>query len=548
MLTTLLLPLLWSVVTYTLYALLAVLLFLISKAFLLELSFLYVMKKFTSENKEAVMGKYHPYMGMLGFMVNPAVVDIHKPFAKELADLSDKKMVVYHMPTWPAFTLGILLNQPAVVKEFLTKEIEYTRKVIGADYYPLMNLGFSQDYGSQAIMHKSLYAGFFHSEMLSKLKYRSVALTEKKIPLLIKQHKIDNSKFTEINLRKFLMPIHLSWLSEIVFGCKEESELDIDLTAPECQGIRDHDLGNLNLQGLETVPLNTLLYSFFVTDIGADKDVLDQQCFKLLSKYGLTTKWAKHHLVNEILGKKIISLYNKRYAEWVFDAGKQVDCENIIDVMVHHNKKCLADGNTQEFLKEYDIIGDVMIFMFAGVITSSTTVHTLLLHCVKSFPEWLDKIKAEGVESTDAILNNKSLDQVMREILRVWNPQFSSFRREVIKPMELCGVKIPKGHYIMTPTGWNRDKPHFIDALKFRPERFEEEVPKLEKEQRAAHTPYYEGKRKCLGFPVGELSVKLIVGYMLKMFEFENRHDEEIRMMINVAYEVVDPKIAIKLN
>ncbi len=208
MLTTLLLHMLCSVVTYTLYALLAVLLFLISKAFLLELSFLYVMKKFTSEHKEAVMGKYHPYWGMLGFMLNTAVVDVHKPIAKELADLSDKKMVVYHMPIWPAFTLGILLNQPAVVKEFLTKEIEYTRKVIGADYYPLMNLGFSQDYGSQAIMHKSMYAGFFNSEMISKLKYRSVEWTEKKIPLLIKQLNSVNSKCTEINLRKILMPIH----------------------------------------------------------------------------------------------------------------------------------------------------------------------------------------------------------------------------------------------------------------------------------------------------------------------------------------------------
>jgi cytochrome P450 len=36
MLTTLLLPLLWSVLTYTLYALLAVVLFLVCKAFLYE--------------------------------------------------------------------------------------------------------------------------------------------------------------------------------------------------------------------------------------------------------------------------------------------------------------------------------------------------------------------------------------------------------------------------------------------------------------------------------------------------------------------------------
>ena len=98
MLTTLLLPLLWSLVTYMLCALLAVVLFFISKVFLCEMSYLYVMKKFTSENKDAVMGKYHPIVGMLRFMLNPEVADIYTPFAKELADHSDKKLVVYHMP------------------------------------------------------------------------------------------------------------------------------------------------------------------------------------------------------------------------------------------------------------------------------------------------------------------------------------------------------------------------------------------------------------------------------------------------------------------
>ena len=68
MLTTLLFPLLWSVVTYALYALLAVVLFLLCKAFIYEISFLYVMKKFTSENKDAVMGTYNPLAGFVKFM------------------------------------------------------------------------------------------------------------------------------------------------------------------------------------------------------------------------------------------------------------------------------------------------------------------------------------------------------------------------------------------------------------------------------------------------------------------------------------------------
>ena len=371
-------------------------------------------------------------------------------------------------------------------------------------------------------------------------------ILEKKMPLLIKQHKIDNSKFIEVDLRKFLVVITLNWLSDIIFGCKEESELDIDLTAPDCQGIKDYHYGYLNLQGLATVPLADLIICFVVTCFSADRDIPDILCSKLLSKFGLTTKWAKHHLVKKILDRKIMSVYNKRYQEHVFDAGKQDDSENIIDLLVHHNKKCLADGRSQELLTDTDIIGDVMIFLFAGLDTSLQASTSCLLHCTKSYPEWLDKIKADGVGSLDAIMNNNSLDLVMKETLRVWNPMFSSFMRMTIKPMEICGMTIPTGTTIIPPIGWNRDKPYFVDGAKFRPERFEEEVPKLQKEQLASHTPYYEGKRKCLGYPLGEMSVKLLIGTMLKMFEFENRQDGEIRMVIKVAYEAADPKIGVK--
>jgi cytochrome P450 len=73
-------------------------------------------------------------------------------------------------------------------------------------------------------------------------------------------------------------------------------------------------------------------------------------------------------------------------------------------------------------------------------------------------------------------------------------------------------------------------------------------VPRLEKEERASHIPYYEGKRKCMGWALGELFIKLSVGNMLKMFELENRQDGEIKMEITVSYAAVDAKIAIKLK
>jgi hypothetical protein len=371
---------------------------------------------------------------------------------------------VYHMPSLPAFTMVMVLNQPASMKEYLAKEVEYTKKLAGEDRYPLVNLGFGQESGTHALMHKSVYSEFFLYERVSKLKYRMLPILEKKMPLLIQQHKIDNSRFTEINLREFLVMIQLNWLSDIIFGCKEESELDIDLTAPDCDGIRDYDFGHLNLAGLATVPLPRLLESFLVTSFNGGRDMADVFCYKLLSKYGLTTKWAKHHLVKNILDNKIMSVYKKRYAEHVHEAGKQDDSENIIDLVVHHNKKCLADGRSQEQLTDKDIIGDVMMFVFAGLDTSLQASTSCLLHLTKTYPEWSEKIKGDGLGSLDAIMNNKSLDLVMKESLRVWNPAMSSMFRMTIKPMEICGITIPKGHLIIPPVGFNRDKPYFVDA------------------------------------------------------------------------------------
>jgi hypothetical protein len=180
MLTTLLLPLLWTLVTYTLYALLAVVLFFISKAFIYEMSYLYVMRKFTSENKDAVIGTYHLFKDLLGFMANPDVVDVYTPVAKELADLSDKKMVVYQIPTLPAFTMVVILNHPASMKEYLAKEVEYTRKKLGWEFYPLLNLGFVQESGAHGLMHRRVYSEFFLYERIMKLRFRMVPILKKK--------------------------------------------------------------------------------------------------------------------------------------------------------------------------------------------------------------------------------------------------------------------------------------------------------------------------------------------------------------------------------
>ena len=66
------------------------------------------------------------------------------------------------------------------MKEYLAKEVEYTKKIIGDEYQPIMNLGFGQEAGTHALMHRSVYSEFFLYERISKLKYRMMPILEKK--------------------------------------------------------------------------------------------------------------------------------------------------------------------------------------------------------------------------------------------------------------------------------------------------------------------------------------------------------------------------------
>ena len=508
------------------------------------------MKKFIGKYpKDAVMGTYNPIVGMVKFIMNPNVPDIQKSLSEELAKYSDYKLVVYHMPIFEPGTIMCALNTPEIMSEYLAKEVECVEKSVGEPVNPLMNLGFGQQSGQEGLMHRSIYTDFFGYEKIEKLHCRMVPILEKKMPKLIQQFKIEKSKFTDLHLREFLTPINLEWLSDLIFGCKDESELDIDQTSPEGSEIKDATFPNgLSLIGRKKIATAKQLDGFLGTSFGNSRDLGYTLSFGLTHTLGLTKKWRDHAKVRKILDRKILSVYYKRYSEYTENTQQSGEASNILDLCVRHNKNCEKNGNTSEILTENDITGDVMIFQFAGLDTSLQAATSCLLHLTKSYPEWLDKIRADGVENIDQILKNKSLDLVMKETLRMWNPAMSSFWRKSMKPMEICGIEIPKGTIILPPCGWNKLKPYFKDAGKFRPERFVEEVPRLVKEQRNSHTPFYAGKRMCMGYHLGELSIKISVGNVLKMFELENRQEGEIKMEITSVYYATKPQIGLRLK
>ena len=217
---------------------------------------------------------------------------------------------------------------------------------------------------------------------------------------------------------------------------------------------------------------------------------------------------------------------------------------NILDLEIQHNKKCESEKNFQDLIPEELIITNIIAFFFAGYDTSLQSSMSGIMNMAKKSPNWINKIKNDGVNNIDEIQKNYSLDLAIKEIQRLYNPAPVAFPRFQLKETEIAGVKFPKGTKVGTQVGNNKYNKKFIDAKEFRPERFESEVPKLGKFD---YIPFYDGKRKCLGYQLGLVNMKILIGYMINKFEL-NAENYQVRMGGYGPYFCANPILDIKLR
>jgi cytochrome P450 len=130
-------------------------------------------------------------------------------------------------------------------------------------------------------------------------------------------------------------------------------------------------------------------------------------------------------------------------------------------------------GTEKDMLQPKDIIGDVIAFLFAGLDTSAETSITSLCYLTEKYPEWVQKIRKEGLGSLDEIFGNQTMQTCLAEIYRMWGPVVGTFTREVTTEFTITGVKIPIGTQLMYPTNLGSRQGHWADADEFKPERWE---------------------------------------------------------------------------
>lgn len=107
-------------------------------------------------------------------------------------------------------------------------------------------------------------------------------------------------------------------------------------------------------------------------------------------------------------------------------------------------------------------------------------------------------------------------------------------------------MTIPKGCTVLPPGNLNSHHPHWINPAKFNPERFESE--EYEKMPEVAWTPFYAGRRKCIGTHIADLNMRLSIGNMIKRFDLKMDQSRQIEFEVGGLTEVKEPMVKIKMR
>ena len=165
-------------------------------------------------------------------------------------------------------------------------------------------------------------------------------------------------------------------------------------------------------------------------------------------------------------------------------------------------------------LSEQQIRDEVVTMFFAGHETGAAAL-TWAFYLLAKHPA----VAAELVQQSDTACENKFIDNVMRETMRLYPPAYR-ISRTVVETCELGGTKIKAGAELGIPQ-WavHRSARYYDEPERFRPERWTEDfvasLPPF------AYFPFGGGPRTCIGNHFGMVENRFVVSRMLRRFEFQ---------------------------
>lgn len=205
--------------------------------------------------------------------------------------------------------------------------------------------------------------------------------------------------------------------------------------------------------------------------------------------------------------------------EWAF-AKKKAFLDHLIDAFVFEK-----DSKKNHKIDINGIMEELITFSIAGTETVSTAINWAL-HCLGNNLEIQDKLFEEleanlaphNLELTvDDLDNLPFLDQVCKETLRL-RPSVPWIPRVLADDVTVNGCTIPKNTFTIISTYYaHRNTDVFPSPKTFDPSRFSPE--NAAKIPPGAYIPFGDGPRKCIGYKVGTITMKMVLASLLRNFQ-----------------------------
>ncbi|WVZ74414.1 hypothetical protein U9M48_022597 [Paspalum notatum var. saurae] len=204
------------------------------------------------------------------------------------------------------------------------------------------------------------------------------------------------------------------------------------------------------------------------------------------------------------------------------DAGKPKK-NDMVDRVIDKEKQWKEEGSQMN----YDAVRGLFTeFFVAGTETVSSTIEWAMAELLQR-PELLKMVREElkAVIGTKKRVDESDISQlpylraVVKETLRLHPPVSLAFQRAVA-PVQIEGYTIPKGtNIIINIWAINRQSKTWVDPDKFMPERFiNKDISFSGKD--FEFIPFSAGRRICLGLPLADRMLHLILGSLLNHFDW----------------------------
>ena len=192
------------------------------------------------------------------------------------------------------------------------------------------------------------------------------------------------------------------------------------------------------------------------------------------------------------------------------------------------------DGNglTMEEIKV-----QALLMLFAGHETTTSMLTSLVMSLAQHPQIWQrardeqDALEAEGPLNLEQLRHMPYLEQIFKEVERLYPPVSGSFRG-VTESFEFNGYHVPKGwQALYRINATHRDRRCYSDIEKFDPDRFSPE--------RAEHKKYDfsligfgGGPRICLGLAFAQMEMKIVAARLLRNYTWELLPGQDLTMKL----------------